>query len=98
MKRILVIEDDPHIRRGLVDNLQMEGYAVLEAEDGARGLEIAGGRDLIDLIILDITLPKVNGFEVCQTLKEQAPSIPIIILSSRGEEADKVRGLELGAG
>ena len=97
MKQILVIEDDPHIRRGLVDNLRMEGYEVLEAEDGERGLAIARGSEAIDLIVLDITLPKLNGFEVCQTLKTQPRSAPIIILSSRGEEADKVRGLELGA-
>ncbi len=96
MLKLLIVEDDKNIRQGLVDNLQMEGYEAVEASDGEEGLSKARNESP-DLIILDITLPKLNGFEVCKQLKSDKVDIPIIILSSRGEEADKILGLELGA-
>ncbi len=96
MSKILIVEDDKHIRQGLLDNLEMEGYTVVQAEDGLQALEQVK-KESPDLIILDITLPELNGFEVCKTLKKQGDVSPIIILSSRSEEVDKVLGLELGA-
>jgi len=96
MNKILIVEDDKNIRQGLVDNLEMEYYQVITAADGEEGLAKAL-KESPQLIILDITLPKLNGFEVCKKLKEKDNRIPIIFLSSRGEETDKVLGLELGA-
>ncbi|HXN30227.1 MAG TPA: response regulator transcription factor [Polyangiaceae bacterium] len=95
-RRVLVVEDDPSITLGLRINLEAEGYVVLEAEDGERGLEIARG-DLPDLVILDVMLPKMNGFQVLQAIRREGLMMPIIILSARTAEMDKVTGLELGA-
>lgn len=96
MKKVLVVEDDKNILAGLVDNLTMEGYKALIARDGKEALKKA--KDTMpDLIILDIMLPKMDGFEVCKELKKEGHDTPIIILSARGQEADKVLGLELGA-
>jgi DNA-binding response OmpR family regulator len=97
--RILVIEDDASIRLGLEDTLRAKGYRVTVATRGAAGLELAE-RVRPDLIILDIMLPDIDGFEVCRRLKSAAREIagtPIIMLSARGAELDRVRGLELGA-
>jgi DNA-binding response OmpR family regulator len=94
--RILVIEDDSSISLGLSMNLQAEGYAVELAEDGEAGLSRAQEGD-IDLIILDVMLPRLNGFEVLRTLRGGNDHVPIIVLSARGAETDKVMGLELGA-
>src|SRR3989338_1870977 len=96
MANILIIEDDPSILTGLVDNLSMEGYRVQSANNGTDGLRAAeeGGADLI---ILDVMMPWMNGFEVCRHLKEKKNRIPIIILIARGQESDKLLGLELGA-
>ncbi|MFH0799984.1 MAG: response regulator transcription factor [Pseudomonadota bacterium] len=93
---MLVIEDDLNILTGLVDNLTMDGYQVKTACDGITGLKLAeeGG---IDLIILDIMMPGMDGFNVCRRLKEKKSTVPIIILSARVQESDKVLGLELGA-
>jgi len=96
MKKILVAEDDKHIQTGIVDNLKMEGYSAVTANDGEQAVEQVKKHNP-DLIILDITMPKINGFEVCKQLKANGNKTPIIILSARGEEADKVLGLELGA-
>src|SRR5690606_23617279 len=95
-RRILVVEDDSSISLGLSMNLEAEGYEVTVAEDGEVGL--AQGLDIgFDLIILDVMLPKLNGLEVLRTLRERGRTMPIIILSARGAEMDKVIGLELGA-
>jgi DNA-binding response OmpR family regulator len=95
-RRVLVIEDDASIALGLRINLEAEGYEVLAAEDGERGLEMARGAEP-DLIILDVMLPKLNGFQVLQQLRREGLAMPIIVLSARTGEMDKVTGLELGA-
>lgn len=96
MTTILVVEDDRNILTGLGDNLTMEGYQTKTAYDGMTGLKLAEGGG-IDLIILDIMMPGMDGFDVCRRLKEKKNRIPIIILSARSQESDKVLGLELGA-
>jgi DNA-binding response OmpR family regulator len=95
-KRILVIEDDPSITLGLRMNLEAEGYLVRVAEDGEEGFEQALSPDL-NLIILDVMLPKLNGFELLQRLRARNQHVPVIVLSAREAEMDKVMGLELGA-
>jgi DNA-binding response OmpR family regulator len=95
-RRILVIEDDESITLGLEMNLQAEGYDVSIAVDGEDGLQRAQ-QDDFDLLILDVMLPKVNGFEVVRALRSQGQHVPIVMLSARGAEMDKVMGLELGA-
>lgn len=95
-KRILVIEDDPSISWGLQMNLEAEGYQVRVAEDGEAGLELVESEPA-DLLILDVMLPKLNGLEVLRTLRARGKTMPIIVLSARGAEMDKVVGLELGA-
>jgi DNA-binding response OmpR family regulator len=95
-RRVLVIEDDASITLGLRINLEAEGYVVLAAEDGQRGLDVAR-RERPDLVILDVMLPVMNGFEVLQTLRRERYLMPIIMLSARTGEMDKVTGLELGA-
>lgn len=94
--RILIVEDDESISLGLKLNLQAEGYGVDVAADGEDGLEKAqqGG---FDLVIMDVMLPRMNGFEVVRILRERDYTIPVIMLSARGEETDKVMGLDLGA-
>jgi len=96
METVLIIEDDPSILLGLQKNLKFEGYDVLTASDGERGLELAIDRPP-DLIILDIMLPKISGFEICKTLKKNNIQVPIIILSAKDQEIDKIMGLDLGA-
>ncbi|MBL9116090.1 MAG: response regulator transcription factor [Verrucomicrobiaceae bacterium] len=96
MNTILVIEDDSAIRRGVVDALRFAGYEVLEAGEGKAGLEMAQ-RATFDLMLLDVVLPNYNGFEILTALRTQRPGTPVIMLSARGEEADRVRGLKLGA-
>ena len=95
-KKILVVEDERNIVDILTFNLQREGYNTLEALDGAAGLRLALDQDP-DLILLDLMLPKMDGFQVCRTLREQGRATPIIMLTAREEETDKVLGLELGA-
>jgi DNA-binding response OmpR family regulator len=95
-KRVLVVEDDASIMLGLRINLEAEGYAVLSAEDGERALMVVREAPP-DLVILDVMLPKMNGFQVLQTLRREGYAMPIIILSARTGEMDKVTGLELGA-
>lgn len=96
MTRILVIEDDPAILRGLTDALTSEGYEVLAARDGKKALDL-GLRETMDLIVLDLMLPGINGFDLCKKFREDRLNVPILILSARSREADKVVGLELGA-
>lgn len=96
MKRILVVEDNPDLAYGLRNNLEIEGYDVDVVEDGAQGLARArvGGPDLI---ILDLMLPGMDGYRVLRALRDEGRRMPVLILTARGEEADKVRGLRLGA-
>jgi len=96
MTRILVVEDNPDLAYGLRNNLEIEGYQVEVADDGSKGLARArDGRP--DLIILDLMLPGMDGFRVLRALREAGRTMPVLILTARGEEADKVRGLRLGA-
>ncbi len=94
-RTVLVIDDEQPIVEILKFNLLKEGYVVLEAYDGAQGLELALSKNP-DLILLDVMLPKMDGFEVCRKIREKS-SVPIIMLTAREEEVDKVLGLELGA-
>lgn len=93
---ILVIEDDPAVRRGVVDVLEYSGYRTLEAGDGNAGLELALAANY-RLLLLDLVLPGRDGFAILAELKKRRPGQPVIILSARGEEDDRVRGLGLGA-
>jgi DNA-binding response OmpR family regulator len=95
-RRVLVVEDDPSISLGLRINLEGEGYEVLSADDGERGLAMAR-EQRPDLVILDVMLPKMNGLQVLQTIRREGLLMPIIVLSARTGEMDKVAGLELGA-
>ncbi|MBI5383448.1 MAG: response regulator transcription factor [Verrucomicrobia bacterium] len=95
-KRILVVEDDSAIRRGLVDALQFTGYEVLEAAHGNDAMKQAL-RATFDLMLLDLVLPGHSGFEILEAARAARPTLPVIILTARGEEADRVRGLRLGA-
>ncbi len=95
-KKLLVVEDEKNIVDILAFNLKREGYEVVTAMDGAAGLALALEEDP-DLILLDLMLPKLDGFEVCRRLREQGRTTPVIMLTAREEETDKVLGLELGA-
>jgi DNA-binding response OmpR family regulator len=95
-ERILVIEDDPSILRGLQLNLGMEGYAVRSAADGETGLALARA-ERFDLVVVDVMLPRLGGLEVVRELRVDDPDLPVLILSAKGAESDKVRGLQLGA-
>ena len=96
MPKILIVEDEPGMVAGLRDNFEFEGYQVLSAMDGISGLERALA-DSPDLVILDVMMPRMSGLDVCKQLKSKRPAIPIIMLTARGQEVDKVVGLELGA-
>ncbi len=95
-RTIVLVEDDPSIAMGLELNLKAEGYRVLTANDGETGLGFAREPG-VDLLILDIMLPRLNGFEVVRQLRAERRTVPIILLSARGAETDKVMGLDLGA-
>jgi two-component system alkaline phosphatase synthesis response regulator PhoP len=95
-QQILTIEDDPAIRRGIVDALRFSGYEVLEAADGTTGMEMALARQY-DLLLLDLVLPGPDGFEILEEVRRHRPTLPIIVLTARGEEGDRVRGLRGGA-
>ena len=95
-KTILIVEDDPVLLRGLKDNFEAQGYLVRTAKDGQKGLE-ALLAEPPDLLLLDLMLPKVNGYEICRTARARQLDIPIIMLTAKGQEDDIVRGLELGA-
>lgn len=94
--RILIVEDEPAMVAGLRDNFEYEGYTVISAGDGVAGLEKALNEEP-DLVILDVMMPRMSGLDVCKQLKARKPSLPIIMLTARGQEIDKVVGLELGA-
>jgi DNA-binding response OmpR family regulator len=94
--KILTVEDDPAIRRGIVDALRFAGYEMIEAADGPSGLEMATRREF-DLLLLDLVLPRGDGFEILREVRRLRPTLPVIVLTARGEEADRVRGLRDGA-
>jgi DNA-binding response OmpR family regulator len=96
MSKILVVEDEPAIAIGLKDDLELEGYDVDVAEDGAAAMHSATSR-AYDLVLLDVMLPKKDGFSVCRELRASGLRTPIILLTARGEENEKIRGLNLGA-
>jgi two-component system alkaline phosphatase synthesis response regulator PhoP len=95
-ERILIVEDEPDLLRGLELNIRAEGYTVLTARRGDEGLEHAL-RERPDLVLLDVMLPGLNGFDVCRELRRKAFDAPIIILTAKAEEVDRVVGLEIGA-
>ena len=95
-KRVLVVEDDSAIRQGIVDALRFAGYEVLQAANGNDGMKQALQAS-IDLLMLDLILPGPSGFEILQATRQARATLPIIILTARGEEADRVHGLRLGA-
>lgn len=95
-QKILVVDDEPNMTRGLRDNLEFEGYEVDTASDGDAGLKsIVAGR--YDLVLLDVMMPNLSGFDVCRKVREAGLDVPIIFLTAKGEEIDKVVGLELGS-
>lgn len=93
---ILIAEDDLYTREGLIDILENEGFKVAAAEDGERALELFRSRQP-DCICLDIMMPKINGYDVCKAIRKEDQQVPVIFLSAKSEEIDKVLGLELGA-
>ena len=95
-KTVLIVEDEKNIVDILRFNLQREGYETLEAYDGETGLELARTRRP-DILLLDVMLPRMNGFDVCRALRQDGDNVPVLILTAREEEADKVLGLEIGA-
>jgi two-component system alkaline phosphatase synthesis response regulator PhoP len=96
MKKILIIEDDPGIQLSLKDEFESEGFNVKVADDGLTGLEMTR-QNLPDVIILDLMLPYLNGYEICKKLRQEGNKVPIIMLTVKDQEVDKVLGLELGA-
>jgi len=96
MKKILVIEDESSIAKGIKDNLTEEGYEVTVESNGKKGLETAIAKKF-DLVLLDIMLPEMNGFDICRAVKAKKLTLPIIMLTAKAKEADKILGLELGA-
>jgi DNA-binding response OmpR family regulator len=96
MAKILIVEDEPAMQLGLKDNLELEGYQIVTAADGEVGLQTLQTGSF-DLVLLDVMLPKLSGFDVCKKARAAGISTPIILLTARGEEIDKVLGLEFGA-
>ncbi|MBW2647880.1 MAG: response regulator, partial [Deltaproteobacteria bacterium] len=96
METVLIIEDDSTMLRGLKDNFAYAGYNVLTADDGEAGLNHALDAKP-DLIILDIMLPEINGYEICRLIRKEKLDMPIIMLTAKGEESDIILGLNLGA-
>jgi DNA-binding response OmpR family regulator len=94
--RILIIEDEPALVRGLKDAFASKGFDVLTAQDGATGIDLALAKNP-DLILLDIMLPRVNGYEICRTVRERGIETPILMLTAKGQEEDIILGLNLGA-
>ncbi|WP_394840051.1 response regulator transcription factor [Pendulispora rubella] len=95
-KTILIIEDEPHIVLGLRDSLEFEGFRVVSAARGGEGVQLARN-ETPDAIILDLMLPDMNGYAVCEELRRWSPFVPIIMLTARSQETDKIRGLDAGA-
>ena len=95
-KTVLVVEDDPALALGLIDSLEFEGYRVVHANNGTDAISQAAAED-IDCIVLDLMLPDMNGYAVCETIRRTDPMTPILMLTARSQEADKIRGLDVGA-
>ena len=95
-RTVLIIEDDPTMLRGLKDNFEFEGYKVVTATDGDAGLK-AALRAIPDVIVLDLMLPKINGYEICRFLRQEKLTMPILMLTAKTQETDVVLGLKLGA-
>ena len=95
-KQILIIEDEPHIIMGLRDALEFEGFGVISAAKGKDGIQLARAENP-DAVILDLMLPDLNGYAVCEELRRISPFLPIIMLTARSQESDKIRGLDAGA-
>ncbi len=95
-QRVLVIEDDEAVRRGVIDALTFSGYRTSEANRGDTGLKLALSSSY-DLLLLDLVLPEMGGLEILQEVRQERPTTPVIILTAKGEEVDRVRGLQLGA-
>jgi len=96
MPRVLIVEDDDSMARALRDGFEYEGYEVTVARDGAAGLDLAASA-AADVVILDVMLPKLSGLDVCRQIRAAGNSVPILMLTARGQEIDKVLGLKLGA-
>lgn len=96
METVLIIEDDSTMLRGLKDNFEFKGYNVVTASDGEAGLN-AALESGCDLIVLDIMLPKINGYEICRLIREKGIEVPVIMLTAKGQESDIILGLNLGA-
>ncbi|MCA4894562.1 MAG: response regulator transcription factor [Cytophagales bacterium] len=96
MAKLLIIEDEPSMQLGLKDNMELEGYLVETASDGEEGLSKIKTNSF-DLVLLDVMLPKLSGFDVCKAARSAGISTPIVLLTARGEEIDKILGLEFGA-
>jgi DNA-binding response OmpR family regulator len=94
--KVLIVEDEPGMLSGLRDNFEFEGYQVFSAKDGAQALDVVASTKP-DLIILDVMLPRMSGLDVCRQLRAKGEAMPIIMLTARGQEIDKVIGLETGA-
>jgi DNA-binding response OmpR family regulator len=94
--RLLIAEDDANIRHGLVATLESDGYAVTAASDGAQALKLFP-QEKFDLVILDVMMPRQSGYDVCRELRRQGVAVPVLFLTAKGEEVDKVVGLKLGA-
>src|SRR6187551_2395724 len=94
--KILIAEDDANIRQGLVATLESDGYAVTAASDGAQALKIFP-QQKFDLVVLDVMMPKASGYDVCRELRARGSRVPVLFLTAKGEEIDKVVGLKLGA-
>jgi DNA-binding response OmpR family regulator len=95
-RTVLVVEDDAAIRQGIVDALDFAGYTPLEAADGHKGLVLAR-EAACDLVLLDLVMPGPDGLEILKAVRQDRPTLPVIIMTARGEEKDRVRGLHLGA-
>jgi len=95
-KKILIVEDEPHIVLGLTDALEFEGFGVVSANKGKEGVQLAR-QEKPDAVLLDLMLPDTNGFKVCEDVRRSDPFVPIIMLTARGQEVDKIRGLDAGA-
>ncbi len=94
--RVLLVEDEPALARGVSDTLRANGFEVILATDGERGLDAASS-GAADLILLDVMLPKINGYEICRALRAQGIDVPILMLTAKGQEQDVILGLNLGA-
>lgn len=94
--KILIVEDEPNMRLGLKDNLEFEGYSVTLAEDGQQGLDLMLTQTF-DLVLMDVMMPRLSGLDACKKARERGIKFPIVLLTAKGEEMDKVLGLELGA-